>query len=722
MKTLITTIVLLGALCSSPLYAMQTEDIVIADFEGDSYGDWTVTGDCFGDRPATGTLPRQQMVDGFKGDGLVNSYLNQDQSTGTLTSPSFSIELDYINFLLGGGHHPGKTCINLLVNGEIVLSETGRNVENGGQERLEAVTWNVQEYKGQEAVIQIVDDHEGAWGHINVDHIVQSDQAAVSPRLQTQQTQFEVSDQYLLLPIGLDPAPRRGRRVSANELRLFIDGQEQFRYNLNLANRANEVQWYAYFHLGEHAGKQARVVITNATEAGFALVRQSDTLPGEENIYNEPHRPQFHFTHKVGWINDPNGMVYANGEWHFFFQHNPVSTRWGNMSWGHATSKDLIHWEQRPIALFPDETGTMYSGTGIVDTHNVTGLKQGDGDLMILNYSSAGNFGYPPRPFTQGMAYSNDGRTFIKFEGNPVVGNISGGRDRDPKVLWHEPSQKWVMVLYLDKGTRRFGFFTSDDLKQWEKQSEINGFFECPELFELPVDGDDDNTRWVLYGGDSKYVIGQFDGRSFEPDHEGKHQLHWGNYFAAQTFSNSPDGRRIQMGWMRGINTPGPPYNQHFSFPHRMTLRTTADGIRMFAKPIREIEQLRARSNSVGPQALRDAEPLEIPVRSDLLDLRLVLAVGDAERITLELPGRTVIYDAVKQQLGDAPLKPIDGQIEIQVLADRAITEIIGNDGRVYLTTAGEHGFDELTVTVTARGGTASISSMEIHELKSIWK
>jgi len=317
--------------------------------------------------------------------------------------------------------------------------------------------------------------------------------------------------------------------------------------------------------------------------------------------------------------------------------------------------------------------------------------------------------------------HSNDnGRTFTKYEGNPVVENISGGNDRDPKVLWHEPTQKWVMVLFLGKG-RGFAFLTSDDLKTWKQHSEIRGFHECPELFELPVDGDEKNTKWVLFGGDAKYMLGRFDGKEYTPDHKGKHQVHWGRYYASQTFSNAPDGRRIQMAWLRGLTSPGP-YNQHFSFPHRLTLRTTADGVRMFAEPIEEIEKLHNGTVELEAASLADGKSLVVPVSSDLLDVRLSVELGDAKQITLDLPGRSVTYDAAAQRLGPAPLNPIDGRITIRVLADRAITEIIGNDGRVYISGGGDPEPGAGQVSVTAAGGNAKRVSLEAHQIKSIWK
>ncbi len=256
-------------------------------------------------------------------------------------------------------------------------------------------------------------------------------------------------------------------------------------------------------------------------------------------------------------------------------------------------------------------------------------------------------------------------------------------------------------------------------MKEWTEQSHLPGYFECTELFKLPVDGDKKNTRWVVYAADAKYQVGSFDGKTFTPEHKDKRQVHWGPYYASQTFDNPPDGRKIQMGWLR-IGAPGP-YNQHFSFPHRLTLRQTEEGVRMYAKPIKEIEDLRAKSAQAKAQELAADKPVKLAVGSDLLDVRLVVEVGDATAIVLNLPGRSVKYDVNGNKLNGSPLKPVDGKISIQVLADRSLTEIVGNDGRVFISGKGPAKMDATEVSVVAQGGNAKLVSLEAHELKSIW-
>ncbi|KLU01375.1 Sucrose-6-phosphate hydrolase [Rhodopirellula islandica] len=718
-KQLIALLVVSFALHATELVQSQDTpeaDLVIADFEGDSYGDWITQGDAFGTGPARGTLPGQMQVSGYEGSGLVNSFRGGDRATGTLTSPPFAVERDYLTFLIGGGGHANKTCMNLLVDGQVVQTITGENTQSGGSEALAPAFWNLSELAGQTVQLQIVDQATAGWGHINVDHLVQTDTKPNLPEWDRREKAFVVTDTYLVIPIE-----NAGR--GKGQIQLFADDKEVRRYDLTIATSAETTDWHAYFTIDAYQGQNARVVATKVTDEGFAAVRQSNSVPGEGEFYREPHRPQFHFTQKVGWINDPNGMVYHDGTWHFFFQHNPVSLPWGNMTWGHATSQDLLHWEQQPNKLFPKTmaTGNCFSGGATVDKHNTSGW--GENTLVaFLTDTGSG----------EAVTYSNDGgKTFQWYEGNPIVKH----QGRDPKVIWYtyddadtplneaakELGGHWVMVVYDEhpEHGQNAAFYTSINLKDWTLQSHLPGYFECTELFELPIDSDQANSRWVVFAADAKYAIGSFDGKTFTPEHVGKHQVHWGNYYASQTFDNTPDGRRIQMGWLR-INAPGP-YNQHFSFPHELSLRTTEDGVRMFAQPIDEIEALRSNRHQLPPQDLTADEAISLPVGSDLLDVQCTIEIGTASSLELTVAGRTIRYDAKTQNLNETPLNPVDGKISVRVLADRSLTEIIGNEGRVFISGPGPARQPSTSITVTARGGTAKLLKLDAHELRSIW-
>jgi fructan beta-fructosidase len=445
----------------------------------------------------------------------------------------------------------------------------------------------------------------------------------------------------------------------------------------------------------------------------MALIVQSDEIPGAADFYSEALRPQFHFSQMIGWNNDPNGMVYYDGEWHLYLQHNPYGWKWGNMHWGHAVSKDLVHWEQLPIAIYNKKRGDWaFSGGACVDEHNTAGWQTGTEKVIVASWTSTGR--------GECLAYSNDrGRTFTEYEGNPVIKH--GGRD--PKIIWYEPGKHWVLAVFdvSEEDGRAIAFYSSKDLKKWKLESKLKGYFECAELFELPVDGDKENTRWVVFAADARYAIGDFDGKTFTPQHEDKHRVHYGNYYASQLFSNSPDGRRIQIGWAR-IAMPGMPFNQTFSFPHRLTLRTTADGIRMFAEPVKEIETLHKKKHTVGKTTLAPDRPANLEVSGQIFDIRASFDIGTATAIGLDIGGNRINYDVKAGKLNGADLDPVDGKVTIQVLVDRPMLEICGNRGRVYITSAREKKGDVGTVTAFADGGKAELVSLEVNELESIWK
>ncbi|MDP7279671.1 MAG: GH32 C-terminal domain-containing protein, partial [Candidatus Poribacteria bacterium] len=240
----------------------------------------------------------------------------------------------------------------------------------------------------------------------------------------------------------------------------------------------------------------------------------------------------------------------------------------------------------------------------------------------------------------------------------------------------------------------------------------------CPEIFELPVDGSESDTRWIVFAADAQYAIGAFDGKAFTPEHEGKHRLHYGNYYASQTFSNNPDGRRIQIGWAQ-IEMPDMPFNQTFSFPHQLSLRSTEDGIRMFAEPIKEIETLYRKTHTAQDQPL--SQPVELPVSGELFDIRATLAIGEAITLVLHIGGEHITYDVQANQLNGVEMKPVDGEISLQILVDRPMLEIIGNNGRVFITTKRHAPSVVEMVTVSAVGGPAKLLHLEVNELRSIW-
>jgi len=443
-----------------------------------------------------------------------------------------------------------------------------------------------------------------------------------------------------------------------------------------------------------------------------------------ERPYHESLRPRFHFTAKNGWLNDPNGLVFYQGEYHLFFQHNPLGNDWGNMTWGHATSRDLLHWEQLPNAICPDAMGTIFSGSAAVDWQNTAGFQAGPEKVIVAAYTAAGA---TSALFCQCLAYSNDcGRTWQKYSGNPVLPNITGHADRDPKIFWHAATGQWVMVLCL-RHPQSFGFFTSPDLKTWKQASTLTDFFECPDLIELAVEGDPGNKKWVLLEASGQYLIGRFDGQSFQAETE-KQSLDFGKFFyAPQTFNDIPagDGRKIQLAWMRGGKYPDMPFNQQMAFPCELTLQSSGAGLHLRRRPVREIEALRGRAVRLQDLELK---PGSLPV-AELpgcpLDIAVTFAIGAAAEVGLDVGGEAIRYnvrDAVLSCMGgSAPLLPESGRIRLRVLADRTSIEVFGNDGRVVLSSCFLPAAADAGVSLFAAGGPARVTSFEAYVLNGIW-
>ena len=417
---------------AAPVHAAGA-DIVLADFEGESYGDWKVTGEAFGPGPAHRVLPGQMTVTGFQGKGWVSSFTGGDRPTGTLTSPEFPIERKFLTFLIGGGGWQGETCLNLLVDGKVVRTATGPNTRPGGSEALEIQSWDVSELAGKTARIEAVDRASGGWGHINVDQIVLTDRKPAA-LLADQQRAFVIEKRYLNLPVGSGAAVRK--------VTVLVDGRAERRFDIRLADAAPD--WWAFLDVGPWRGKTVTLRVDKLPEDSAALgaIEQGDAIKGADDLYRERLRPQFHFSSRRGWNNDPNGLVFYRGEYHLFYQHNPYGWEWGNMHWGHAVSRDLVHWQELGDVLAPDDLGPMFSGSAVVDWKNTSGFGKDGQPPLVLLYTASG------RPTVQCLAFSTDGRTFTKYAGNPIVPQITAG-NRDPKVIWHEPTRRWVMVLYV---------------------------------------------------------------------------------------------------------------------------------------------------------------------------------------------------------------------------------------------------------------------------------
>jgi fructan beta-fructosidase len=499
-----------------------------------------------------------------------------------------------------------------------------------------------------------------------------------------------------------------------------------------------------------------------------ALVMPGATA-AQSPTYAEHYRPQYHFTPATNWMNDPNGLVWFDGEYHLFYQHNPFGDTWGHMSWGHAVSPDLVHWRHLPVAIPEADSVMAFSGSAVVDWQNTSGFGVGGRPPLVAVYTGHRT----DRPSqSQYLAYSTDrGRRWTKYAGNPVL-DIGSSEFRDPKVLWHDPTHQWVMVAVLAT-EHRVRLWGSPDLKRWTRVSDfgpagaVGGVWECPDLFALPVDGDPANTRWVLIvninpggvagGSAGQYFVGRFDGTTFTPDGVPNDSALWLDYgkdfYAAVTFNDVPraDGRRVLLGWMNdweyANRIPTSPWRSAMSVPRALALKTTSAGIRLVQQPVAELERLRGRATRVAARAIPTGSTSLAAqgVRGNALEIVAELEAGTASEfgLTVRAGGgeETVIgVDPTSRQLfvdrtrsGDvsfhkdfpgrqtAPLALENGRVRLRVLVDWSSVEVFADDGRTVITDQIFPAPTSDDVRLFARGGTARLVSLEAWPLASVW-
>ncbi|HEX8277540.1 MAG TPA: glycoside hydrolase family 32 protein, partial [Segetibacter sp.] len=345
-----------------------------------------------------------------------------------------------------------------------------------------------------------------------------------------------------------------------------------------------------------------------------AVKKQAST-----NDYNEPHRPQIHFSPKEKWMNDPNGMVYFNNQYHLFFQYYPDSTVWGPMHWGHATSKDLVHWQQQPIALYPDTLGYIFSGSVVADVNNTSGFgTEGQTPLVAIftHHDPTGEKAGRNNYQNQSIAYSLDqGKTWTKYASNPVLKNPGIKDFRDPKVSWYEAGKKWITTLAtLDRIT----FYSSTNLRNWTKESEFGkevgahgGVWECPDLFPLDYNG---QNIWVLLvsinpggpngGSATQYFTGQFDGKNFTPYQTDTRWIDYGpDDYAGVTWSNTGN-RKIFLGWMGNwqyaTKVPTERWRSAMTVPRDVSLVKSGDKFMLTSQPVSELNALYETAMAIG--------------------------------------------------------------------------------------------------------------------------
>lgn len=476
----------------------------------------------------------------------------------------------------------------------------------------------------------------------------------------------------------------------------------------------------------------------------------------------DAYRSQFHYSPSENWMNDPNGLVYFDGEYHLFYQHNPTGNQWGPMYWGHAISKDLINWEELPIALYPDEKGFIWSGSVVVDEQNTAGFQEGEHAAMVavFTHEKAGHQ-------TQSLAYSNDkGRTWTKYEGNPVI-EMPEGTDvfRDPKVFWHEGTEKWNMVVSAGQSIE---FYQSDNLKDWEHTDTFerppgaSGVWECPDLVELSVEGDGSDKKWVLMmsvsegssagGSGMEYVVGDYNGESFSTEMKPIPLDYGADMYAGVTWNNLPkeEERTIMIGWMNnwqyGQDIPTEGFRGAMSIPRELNLRTTEEGTyRLQQQPVSELEQLRGETLERKEEVVKEGTQKLGDSVNDLLEITASFDIkqssADSFGFTLKNENdqsTTIVYHPKEEKIAldrtssgekdfsadfaavhEAPLEGKDGIVQLKILLDRSSVEVFGNEGTTVLTDQIFRDLSPSTLEIFSTGGEAYLRHLTVTDLSA---
>ena len=485
------------------------------------------------------------------------------------------------------------------------------------------------------------------------------------------------------------------------------------------------------------------------------------SLWSQDDAYTDKHRPQIHFSPKKGWMNDPNGMVYLNGKYHLFYQYNPDSTVWGPMHWGHAVSTDLVHWKELPIALYPDALGTIFSGSAVIDKNNTAGF---GANAMVAIYTSH-NHAMEKDGFdkieTQSIAYSLDeGITWTKYKGNPVLPN-PGIRDfRDPKVMWYEPAQKWIMTLAV---TDHIDFYSSPDLKNWTKESEYGkdlgahgGVWECPDLFPLSYNGEE---LWVLIvninpggpngGSATQYFTGKFDGHVFTPFEQ--NETKWLDYgpdeYAGITWSNTGD-RKIFIGWMSNWQyaniVPTEKWRSANTIARELSIQKSGTTYLISSVPVKELDILKAKSYNaknikgkrvdITAKAGKLSGPAILTLIADeLKSFNIILSNNVGEKIVIGYDKKNNQYFIDRSQSGKvnfhknfsnaivAPRFSIAKGTDITLVIDNASVELFADNGLSVLTSIFFPSTDFTDVEISSADGFV-IKSLNFEHLSSAWK
>jgi len=452
----------------------------------------------------------------------------------------------------------------------------------------------------------------------------------------------------------------------------------------------------------------------------------TDAYPEAPDAYASPERPKYHFSSRRGWLNDPNGLFYLDGLYHLFYQHNPYGVGWGNMHWGHAVSRDLLHWEESADVLAPDAEGAMFSGSAVVDFENTSGLGDEKTPPVLLYYTAFGKDG------VQCLAFSTDGgRSFRKYAGNPLIATTKDARD--PDILWHKESQRWIMALYLgDYADHAFAFYRSTDLIHWEVTSRapfaISPERECPGFLRLPVAGESGVEKHIFLGANGIYRIGDFDGEGFLEE-SGPHCLFVRSgencLYAGQSWFNSADGRHLYIAWQTG-DSGSKVFNQTMSIPVELELRRFPEGLRLTANPVRELETLYGWSREFPEIAIDNAAVpalwTGIP-KDDAWDIEF--EVADRSNLNLVICGNDFAFDAEKRIIRFCAAEfalPEEADFKVRILVDRNSYELFAADGRIWCGKRLRNLPDHPLLVPGQLCGKGVLRNVKLRQARSVWR
>lgn len=523
-----------------------------------------------------------------------------------------------------------------------------------------------------------------------------------------------IDKKYLVLPLGFHAVKKK--------LKFFVN--KELVFDIDAAVDKNEPDYFQYLNMERFYGCEMDIQCDPQFEINFNI---TDELPNI-NLYHEKYRPQIHFSAKRGWINDPNGLLYYQGAYHMFYQYNPAGSKWGNMHWGHAVSHDLLHWDEKECALYPDESGTMFSGSAIIDIENRSGLKKNENDVIMLYYTAAGSTSLlsDGKKFTQCLAYSTDGgKTFQKYSGNPIVSHIEC-ENRDPKVIFCPELQEYIMALYLNDN--RYALLTSKNLLKWEFMQEIvlAGDSECPDFYPLALDGDKKNIKWILSGASDRYLVGDIQKGLFRANQPSK-RLHYGkNSYAAQTFSEIPgeDGRRIRIAW-NTMEVPNTYFNNSMCFPTEMKLKTIDSDLYLCVNPITEIQKLHVNTNTHSDINITEKDPFSTLLTGKTHDIEIQLKADENCEFVITFLGME-IYCKVKENLlriheSTMPLYTNNGEVRLRLLVDTLGLEVFADQGQAHMCMGFLCDYNINNLKVKALNNSIILKKCTVSELKNIW-